>query len=148
LSIDPLDKALLIAQGMEKRRALDVMLLDMRELMTITDYFIICHGRSLVHVEAIAESIGEFMEQNGIRPDHKEGGRGQRWVILDYGSAVAHIFTEDARDFYDLERLWEEAPVVEHQPTEAAATGADDDFTESAAASEDDDAPEASGASE
>lgn len=121
MSIEPLDKALLIAQGMEKRRALDVMLLDMRELMTITDYFVICHGRSLVHVEAIAESVGDFMEQNGIRPDHKEGGRGQRWVILDYGSAVAHIFSEDARDFYDLERLWEEAPVVEHQPSEPDA---------------------------
>lgn len=140
MSIEPLDKALLIAQGMEKRRGLDIMVLDMRELMTITDYFVICHGRSLVHVEAIAESVGDFMEQHGIRPDHTEGGRGQRWVILDYGSAVAHIFSEDARDFYDLERLWEEAPVVEHQRTEADSVpqgSTDSDaFADSTAASE------------
>ena len=114
MAIDPLDKALLIARGMEKRRALDVMLLDMQELMTVTDYFVICHGRSQVHVEAIGETVKEHLEEHGLRPNHREGGRGSRWVILDYGTAVAHIFTEEARDFYDLERLWEGAPVVEH----------------------------------
>jgi ribosome-associated protein len=112
---------MLIAQGMEKRRGQDVMILDMRELMTITDYFVICHGRSKVHVEAIGESIEDFLEENGIRPDHREGRGSSRWMILDYGSAVAHVFSEDARDYYDLERLWEEAPVVEHVSEDAEA---------------------------
>jgi ribosome-associated protein len=105
---------MLVAQGMEKRRALDVMVLDMRELMTICDYFVICHGRSLTHVEAIAETVEEHLSEHGLRPNHIEGRRGATWVILDCGSTVGHIFTEETRDFYDLERLWEGAPVVDH----------------------------------
>jgi len=103
MAIEPLEKALLLAEGMEQRRALDVMVLHMEELMTVTDYFVICHGRSQTHVDAIAESLEEWAEQHGLRR-----------VILDYGSVVAHIFTEEAREFYDLERLWGDAPVVEH----------------------------------
>lgn len=112
--MDPLEKALLIADGMEKRRALDVMILDMRPLMTITDYFVISHGRSQTHVDAIRESVEQHTEAQGIRVDHREGRRGARWVLLDYDDAVGHIFTEEARDFYDLERLWDDAPVVDH----------------------------------
>lgn len=118
MATDPLQRALLIAQGMEKRRALDVMVLDMHQLMTVTDYFVICHGRSQVHVDAIGETVQKHLEQHGLRPNHREGRKGSRWLILDYGVAVAHIFTEDARDFYDLERLWEGAPVVEHAEQE------------------------------
>ena len=114
MAIEPLEKAMLLAEGMEQRRALDVMVLHMEELMSVTDYFVISHGRSQTHVDAIAESLEEFAEQHGLRHRHREGGRGSSWVILDYGSVVAHIFTEEAREFYDLERLWGEAPVVEH----------------------------------
>lgn len=112
--VEPLDKAKWIAQGMEKRRALDVMILDMRELTSITEYFVICHGRSQVHLDAIAETVQEALEEHGIKADHREGGRKASWIVLDYGSAVAHVFTEQTRDFYDLERLWEDAPVIEH----------------------------------
>lgn len=134
MAVDPLEKAMLIAQGMERRRALDVMILDMRELMAICDYFVICHGRSQAHVDAIGESVEEHLEQAGIRPDHREGHRHATWIILDYGSAVGHIFSEEAREFYDLERLWEDAPVIEHRlevpldavaPADEAAAGHD-----------------------
>lgn len=118
--MEPLDKALLIAEGMEQRRALDVMVLDMQELMTVTDYFVICHGRSQTHVDAITEGMREFAKNHGLAHNHFEGGRGATWNILDYGSVVAHIFEEEAREYYDLERLWEDAPVVEHAPEDAA----------------------------
>ena len=114
MATDPLEKAKLIADGMENRRALDVMILDVGDLMTITEYFVICHGRSQTHVDAISQGLQGYLGERGIKPDHREGGRGARWVILDCGSAVAHIFAEDARDYYDLERLWEDAPVVDH----------------------------------
>ena len=117
---------MLIAQGMENRRALDVMILDMQRLMTLTDYFVICHGRSHTHVDAIGEAVEEHLEGQGLRPYHREGKRGARWVILDYGSAVAHVFTEEARDFYDLERLWEDAPVVDHLADEPAHEASED----------------------
>jgi len=113
--LEPVEKALLVAQGMERRRALDVMILDMRELMVITDYFVICHGRSTSHVDAITDEIEDFTGEHGLKPRHREGGRHAKWMILDFGSVVAHIFTEETREYYDLERLWEDAPVVEHQ---------------------------------
>ena len=96
MATDPIDKAMLIAQGMEKGRAVDVMVLDMRRLMTITDCFVICHGRSQTHVDAIGEAVERHMKEKGIQPDHREGGRGSRWVILDYGSAVGHVFALSA----------------------------------------------------
>jgi len=118
LALEPLEKAMLIAQGMDKRRALDIMVLDMQQLMSVTSYFVICHGRSQTHVDAIGQSIIEHMLENDARVDHREGGRGAVWNILDYGSAVAHVFTEEGRDFYDLERFWEDAPVIEHARSE------------------------------
>jgi len=86
----------------------------MGELTTITEYFVICHGRSQTHVDAIGETVRESLQEQSLRAYHREGGRGSRWTILDYGSAVAHIFTEESRDFYDLERLWEDAAVIDH----------------------------------
>lgn len=115
VSLEPLEKALLIAQGMERRRALDVMILDMRELMVITDYFVICHGRSTAHVDAITDEIEDFTAEHGLKSKHREGGRHAKWMVLDFGSVIAHVFTEETREYYDLERLWEDAPVVEHQ---------------------------------
>jgi len=112
------------------------MILDMRELMTICDYFVICHGRSLAHVEAIAETVEEHLSEQGLRPNHMEGGRKATWVILDCGSTVGHIFTEETRDFYDLERLWESAPVVDHR--EAMETAVEHDREDEDAKGDDD----------
>ena len=127
MDIAPLEKALLVAEGMENRRGLDVMILDMQPLMSICDYFVICHGRSQTHVDAIGESVEEHLEQRGIRPEHREGGRGAQWAIFDYGAVVGHIFSEEARDFYDLERLWDEAPVVDHRAGEQPGDGDEHD---------------------
>ncbi len=102
------------------------MILDVSNLMSITDYFVICHGRSQTHVDAVAENIEEYAEERDMRPEHREGKRGSSWVILDYGSVVAHVFTEEARDFYDLERLWEDAAVIEHQTDEQPTTEPDE----------------------
>ncbi len=106
--------AIRAAQAAADKKANDVVIIDVADLLVVTDYFVICHGRSQTHVDAIAESLEEWAEQHGLRHSHREGGRGSTWVILDYGSVVAHIFTEEAREFYDLERLWGDAPVVEH----------------------------------
>lgn len=85
----------------------------MREVMTITDYFIICHGRSKVHCQAIAEYIAEKMREQGVFVKHSEGERDGVWIILDYLDVVVHIFEEEARHFYDLRRLWMDAEEVE-----------------------------------
>jgi ribosome-associated protein len=101
-----------IAKAAEERRALDLVVLDMQEMMSLCDFFVICHGRSRQHVQAIADAVEEHLEPQGVRVKHREGKREGRWVLLDYLNVVVHVFTEDTRDFYDLERLWADAPVI------------------------------------
>ncbi len=85
----------------------------MRPVMTITDYFIICHGRSRIHCEAIAEHITEEMDKMDVALKHAEGLREGCWILLDYLDVVVHIFEEEARHFYDLRRLWMDAEEIE-----------------------------------
>lgn len=113
MSLDSREKALAIAEIAEQYGALDMIVLDMREVMTITDYFIICHGRSKVHCQALGEHIDEDMAKQDVHVKHREGQRDGYWIILDYLDVVVHIFEEEARHYYDLRRLWMEAPEVE-----------------------------------
>ncbi len=92
------------------RKAHEPVILDLRRLSNATDFFLIVHGTSDPHVRAIAEHIIEELEQDGIRPDHVEGLRGGRWVLIDYIDFVVHVFHPAAREFYQLERLWGDAP--------------------------------------
>lgn len=113
MSLDPKDKALAIAEIAQRFGALDLLILDMRDVMTITDYFIICHGRSKVHCQALAEHIDEDMSKLDVHVKHREGAKEGYWVILDYLDVVVHIFEEEARNYYDLRRLWMDAAEVE-----------------------------------
>ena len=92
------------------KKALDIVLLDLRGLSNITDYFLIISGNSDRHVQGIAEAILENMEKEGHRPLGIEGLSQGRWVLLDYDDVVIHIFYEPVRRYYDLEGLWADAP--------------------------------------
>jgi ribosome-associated protein len=92
------------------RKARDVLLLDLRGLSNATDYFVIASGTSDLHVRAIAENIIERLKAAGESPDHVEGLKGGRWVLIDYVDFVVHVFHPASRDFYQLERLWGDAP--------------------------------------
>lgn len=120
MELEPLDRALRVAEAAEKRRAEDLVILDMRGLTTICDYFVICGGRSRPHVDAIAEEVEEQMSALGIEPRHVEGIPDSSWVILDYLDVVLHIFEPDARRFYNLEGLWGDAARVETPVTESS----------------------------
>ena len=91
------------------RKALELVVLDVRSLTSITDAFIICHGRSNRQVIAIAEHIQMFLKKQNIRPLSVEGAKDGHWVLLDYGHVIIHIFYESMRRFYDLEGLWVDA---------------------------------------
>jgi len=99
------------AQAAIDRKAREPVILDLRRLSDATDYFLIVHGTSDLHVKAIAEHIIEELDREGVRPDHVEGLRGGRWVLIDYIDFVIHVFHPAAREFYQLERLWGDAPV-------------------------------------
>jgi ribosome-associated protein len=86
--------------------------LDVADLSSLAEYFLICTGRSDTQVQAIAQSIQENLARTGRRPLSLEGYSAGHWVLIDYGDVVVHVFQESVRDFYDLERLWARAPQV------------------------------------
>ena len=106
-SIEPYVKAAL------GKKASGLVILDVRELTSIADTFIICSGRSNRQVTAIAEYIQTSLKKQGIKPLSVEGKREGHWALLDYGHVIIHIFYEPVRDFYDLEGLWIDAEKIE-----------------------------------
>jgi len=105
--------AQLAAQAVVERKGLDPVILDLRGITLIADYFVIASGRSSVQVQAIADRVEELLKDAGIGFLHCEGRDEARWILLDYGEVVVHIFQEEERRFYDLERLWGDAKSVE-----------------------------------
>lgn len=95
------------------RKALDLRVLDLKDVSSFTDFFLICTGTSTRHTQAISDAVMERLKQRGITPAHVEGYSQAEWVLLDYLSFVVHIFLERARAFYDLERLWKSARRVD-----------------------------------
>src|SRR5919206_5341157 len=95
------------------RKANDVVVLDLRQVSSATDYFVVASGTSDTHVRAIAEHVLEELRKEGVRTHHVEGLQAGRWVLLDYVDFVVHVFHPVLREFYQLERLWSDASVVE-----------------------------------
>ncbi|MEZ5331213.1 MAG: ribosome silencing factor [Thermoanaerobaculia bacterium] len=96
----------------EDRKARDLRALDLSRVSDFTDYFVVCSGRSERQVGAIAEGVQEALAALGVKPLHVEGLPAARWVLLDYGDIVVHVFEEETRSFYGLEKLWSDAPEV------------------------------------
>lgn len=94
------------------RKAVDLRVLHLEKVSDFTDFFLICSGTSERQVQAIADAVQERMREGQVRPLHVEGFNRGQWVLLDYGDFVVHIFQEEPRRFYSLERLWGDAPDV------------------------------------
>ena len=94
------------------RKGQDMILLDLRGLSNSTDYFLIVNGTSDTHVRAIADHLIDELSREGMKPDHIEGLRTGRWVLIDFIDFVIHVFHPTAREFYQLERLWGDAPTI------------------------------------
>ncbi|WHY65782.1 ribosome silencing factor [Neobacillus sp. SuZ13] len=95
----------------DDKRAEDILALNMRGISLIADYFIICHGNSDKQVQAIAREIKEKAQEHGCEVKRIEGFDEARWVLIDLGDVVAHVFHRDERSYYKLERLWGDAPI-------------------------------------
>ena len=100
------------AQAASAKNARDVVVLDVRDLIVITDYFVICSATSDRQVRSIADEIERAGRDRGIKPVRREGEREGRWVLLDFVDFVAHVFLQEEREYYGLERLWADAPSV------------------------------------
>lgn len=101
-----------IGSAAANKKAKDIRILDIRGISPIADYFVICSGGSSIQVRAIADEIEEKMGEQQLQPLHKEGYDSARWILLDYGNVIVHIFHQEDREFYDLERLWADAEAI------------------------------------
>lgn len=108
----PRDVARRIVELAEDKKAADIVLLDLAELTTLADYFVICSGGSERQLAAIADGILEGMRSEGIRPVGREGTAESHWVLLDFGAVIVHVFTPPERDYYQLERHWSQARTI------------------------------------
>ena len=109
---DSKEKSIFCAEAALEKKAFDITILELKKDSSLTDYFLICSGRSDRQVQAIAQSIEKKMGEQGIRPLGEEGIREGRWILMDYDDVVIHIFYDQVRRYYDLEGLWIEAPRV------------------------------------
>jgi ribosome-associated protein len=105
--------AIKIANLIFNKKGFDVNILDLRKLATFADYFVICSADSDTQVKAIADEIDKNLKDEGIRCWHKEGFMALSWVLLDYVDVVVHIFKKESREFYNIEKLWGDAPTIE-----------------------------------
>ena len=116
-SSDQLDDRLLGAlHAASEKKAFDVVVLDLREIASFTDFFVIASGANERQVQAISDEIYESLKKSGTTAARVEGYKTAEWILLDYGDFVVHVFEQKARTFYDLERLWRESKRVEVPP--------------------------------
>ncbi len=110
--MDSLEKSRYCAQRASDKKADNIVILELKEVSSLADYFIVCSGTSDRHVQAIATNIEISMKKEGVLPLGIEGMREAKWVLLDYDDVIIHIFQENDRLFYDLEGLWAECPRI------------------------------------
>lgn len=122
-AIESKEVAVAAARTASAKQASRVVILDVRELIVITDYFVIASGSSDRQVKTILEEVEKALKVLGVRPVRTEGEPESGWVLLDYVDAVVHVFAEEEREYYDLERLWRDAPRVPWEDPDAASSG-------------------------
>lgn len=110
------------ATAIDDKKGLDITLLDISELLVVTDVFVIASGTSNRHVRGLADDVeGKLKAEMDRMPLRREGREYSRWVLLDYGDMVVHVFDQETREYYQLERLWADAPVIEFEPAPSEA---------------------------
>ncbi|MDP7470695.1 MAG: ribosome silencing factor [Dehalococcoidia bacterium] len=108
-STEGLELAKLAAEAASQKQAQDIILLDLTKMATFADYFVICSGETNRQIEAIREEIDQTLSRAGLRLLHQEGGTGSGWLLMDFGDVVVHIFEPGLRQYYGLDRFWENA---------------------------------------
>ena len=109
----PKEIAIAVTKALDEKKGMNIKLLKIDKVSSLADYFLICTGTSNTHVRTLCDYAEYSLENMGETMISREGHRGNSWELLDYGTIVVHVFTEEARKFYDLERLWADAEVVD-----------------------------------
>ena len=111
--LTPKEIAYSVTKALDEKKGLDIKLLKIDRISSLADYFLICTGTSNTHVKTLCDYAEYTLEQLGESMLGREGHRGNSWELLDYGTIVVHVFTEEAREFYNLERLWADAEAID-----------------------------------
>ena len=106
--MEPREIAIIAAKALDAKKGRDIKVLQIDALTTLADYFVICSGGSNTLINALCDEVEKKLTEAGEEPLHREGYRGGTWVLLDFGSVVVHVFNNEAREFYSLERLWQD----------------------------------------
>ncbi|MEX0985361.1 MAG: ribosome silencing factor [Actinomycetota bacterium] len=123
VALDSTEVAIAAARAAADKSATDIVVLDVSEVLVITDLFVICTADNPRQLKTVIEAIQERIREMGERPARREGEPDAGWWLLDYIDVVVHVFAPEQRMYYDLERLWRDAPKVEWEPPARAATG-------------------------
>ena len=111
--LTPREIAETAVKTLDAKQAKDIKLLHTTDLTVLADYFIICTATSSTHVKTLTDEVDKALSELGEPPLRREGYRGGGWILLDFGCVIVHVFTDEARKFYNLERLWSDAEVVD-----------------------------------
>ena len=107
------EMAKIACHALSDKKAEDVQVIDISEISVIADYFVIATGTSSTHVKALADEVEAQLDEAGISVSHVEGYRSNSWILLDYVDVVVHVFSDEAREYYDLERLWQDGEIID-----------------------------------
>ena len=102
------EQSILTAKAISSKKGLNIKLIEIGDISSLADYMVIATGTSSTHVKAIADEVEYQLDEAGISVSHIEGYRSNSWILLDYVDVIVHIFSDEAREFYDLERLWQD----------------------------------------
>ncbi len=108
-----LETAKLAAKVLDSKKGIDIKIIKIADISSITDYFVIAAGGSNTHVKTLAEEVEFKLDEAGISVTHVDGHRSDTWIVLDYVDVIVHVFSEEAREYYDLERLWQDGKVID-----------------------------------
>lgn len=111
--LTPNEIASIAYKALDDKKAKEITVLKTDKQTVIADYFVICHGTSSTHIKALVDEVDKQLSEAGEPPIRREGARSDIWVLLDCGSVLVHVFTDEGRKFYDLERLWADAEQVD-----------------------------------
>ena len=111
--LSPEQIAAIAAHALDEKKARDIRVLHTAEQTVLADYYVICNGTSSTHIKALVDEVDRQLSEAGEPPVRREGMRSDIWVLMDFGSVIVHIFTDEARKFYNLERLWSDSEEVE-----------------------------------
>jgi ribosome-associated protein len=109
----PLDTAKQAVKILDSKKAKELKIIGIKDLSVLADYFVLATGTSSTHVKALADEVEFQLREQGVEPRHTEGYRSNSWILIDYGSVLVHVFTEESRRFYDLDRLWQDGEILD-----------------------------------